>query len=123
MKKILGILAVLVVAVLVGFVVVRYYWVWGDGYKAGTLNYVVHKGFVFKTYEGEVILAGFQNKMQNGLQSNEFIFSIDNVDVAKRLELASGHEVQLHYREYLGALPWRGYSKFVVDSVVSISGK
>jgi hypothetical protein len=44
------------------------------------------------------------------------------VDVAKRLELASGHEVLLHYREYLGSLPWRGYSKFVVDSVVSISG-
>jgi hypothetical protein len=34
--------------------------------------------------------------------------------------LASGKEVQLHYLEYLGALPWRGYSKFVVDSIVSI---
>ena len=123
MKKFFGILVAVVVLGLTAFVVVRYYWVWGDGYKAGTLNYVVHKGFIFKTYEGEVILAGFQNKMMNGLQSNEFIFSIDNEPVAKQLELASGREVQLHYREYLGALPWRGYSKFVVDSVVSISGK
>jgi hypothetical protein len=122
MKKVLGIIVAVVILFLIGFIGIRYYWVWSDGYKAGTLNYVTHKGFIFKTYEGEVIMAGFQNKAQN-LQSNEFIFSIDNVGVAKRLELASGHQVQLHYKEYLGALPWRGYSKFVVDSVVTIDGK
>ena len=120
MNKFLGITIAAIVGVLLIFVIVRYYWVFGDGYKAGTLNYVVRKGFIFKTYEGEVILAGFQNKTANSLQSNEFTFSIDNDAVAKRLELASGKEVQVHYREYLGALPWRGYSKFVVDSVVSI---
>jgi hypothetical protein len=90
--------------------------------KAGTLNYVVYKGWLWKTYEGEVILAGFQNKVNSSLQSNEFTFSIDNEAVAKRLELASGKEVQLHYYEYVGTLPWRGVSKFIVDSIVSISG-
>jgi hypothetical protein len=79
---------------------------------------VVYKGYIFKTYEGEVILAGFQNKP--ALQSNEFTFSVDKKAVAEKLMLASGKEVQLHYLEYLGALPWRGYSKFVVDSIVSI---
>ena len=44
------------------------------------------------------------------------------LSVAKRLELASGKEVQLHYYEYVGTLPWRGVSKFIVDSIVSISG-
>ena len=24
-----------------------------------------------------------------------------------------------HYKEYFGALPWRGFSKFVVDSIVT----
>jgi len=120
MKKFLGIFTGVVVVGLLLFFIVRYYWVFGYGYKAGTLNYVVRKGFIFKTYEGEVILAGFQNK--TALQSNEFTFSIEDEAVAKKLELASGKEVQLHYREYLGAVPWRGYSKFVVDSVVSIAG-
>jgi hypothetical protein len=94
-----------------------------DGVKAGTLNYVVHKGYVFKTYEGELIQTGLQSKAPMSMQSNEFSFSIVDEVLAKRLELASGKEVQLHYVEYLGTLPWRGYSKFIVDSVISISGK
>jgi hypothetical protein len=122
MKKFLGILSVLIVLFLLIFFIVRYYWVFGDGVKAGTLNYIVHKGYIFKTYEGELIQTGLQSKAPNSLMSNEFTFSIDNEAVAKRLELASGKEVQLHYKEYVGALPWRGYSKFVVDSVISIAG-
>ncbi|HLZ89409.1 MAG TPA: hypothetical protein VKQ52_19275 [Puia sp.] len=118
MKKFLGITVVLIVVAVAIWFYFRFERPFGEGVKAGTLNYIVYKGYLWKTYEGEVILAGFQNKP--ALQSNEFTFSIDNEAVAKRLELASGHEVQVHYLEYLGALPWRGYSKFIVDSVVSI---
>jgi hypothetical protein len=118
MKKIMGIVVAVIVLVGVIWFYIRYERPFGEGVKAGTLNYVVYKGYLWKTYEGEVILAGFQNKP--ALQSNEFTFSIDDAAVAKKLELASGKEVQLHYFEYLGALPWRGVSKFVVDSVVSI---
>ena len=34
---------------------------------------------------------------------------------------AGGQTVELHYTEYLGALPWRGYSRYVVDRIVNIS--
>ena len=33
--------------------------------------------------------------------------------------LLGGRTVELHYKEYFGALPWRGFTKFVVDSIVS----
>ena len=122
MKKFLGILVGVIALVVAVFFYFRYARPFGEGVKAGTLNYVVYKGWLWKTYEGEVILAGFQNKVNSSLQSNEFTFSIDNEAVAKRLELASGKEVQLHYYEYVGTLPWRGVSKFIVDSIVSISG-
>ena len=122
MKKFLGVLVAVIVLVLALIYYFRYGRPFGEGVKAGTLNYVVYKGWLWKTYEGEVILAGFQNKVNSSLQSNEFTFSIDNEAVAKRLELASGKEVQLHYYEYVGTLPWRGVSKFIVDSIVSISG-
>jgi hypothetical protein len=122
MKKFLGIVVGVIVLVVVLIFYFRYDRPFGEGVKAGTLNYVVYKGWLWKTYEGEVILAGFQNKVNSSLQSNEFTFSIDNAAVAKRLELASGKEVQLHYYEYVGTLPWRGVSKFIVDSIVSISG-
>lgn len=32
----------------------------------------------------------------------------------------SGQNVKLHYKEYFGALPWRGYTKFIVDSIVAV---
>jgi hypothetical protein len=123
MKKILGILVAILVVGLFVFVYFRYYMVFGDGVKAGTLNYVVRKGYIFKTYEGEVILTGIQSKVPNSMQSNEFSFSVDDADVAKKLELASGSLVQLHYKEYNGTIPWRGYSKYIVDSIVSIEKK
>lgn len=33
--------------------------------------------------------------------------------------LQGGKTLELHYREYFGALPWRGFTKFVVDSIVT----
>jgi hypothetical protein len=121
MKKGLVIFLSVIVVVLWLFVWYRYYRPFADdGVKAGILNYVVHKGYIFKTYEGELIQTGLQSKAPNSMQSNEFTFSIVDPVLAKKLELASGREVQLHYLEYLGTLPWRGYSKFIVDSIVSI---
>jgi hypothetical protein len=120
MKKFLRIFVTVVILGLVFFFYYRYYRDFGDGVKAGTLNYVVRKGYIFKTYEGELIQTGLQSKAPNALQSNEFSFSVENKEVAEKLELATGKEVQLHYTEYLGSIPWRGYSKFIVDSIISI---
>jgi hypothetical protein len=121
MKKGLVIFLAVILLVLCLIVWYRYYRPFADdGVKAGTLNYVVHKGYIFKTYEGELIQTGLQSKAPNSMQSNEFSFSIVDPVLAKKLEMASGKEVQLHYLEYLGTLPWRGYSKFIVDSVISI---
>ncbi|MBE6328694.1 MAG: hypothetical protein IKL19_03345 [Paludibacteraceae bacterium] len=105
-----------------GFFYYRYYFVFGEGVKSGVLNYVVYKGYLFKTYEGKMIQSGFKSSQgTGGIQSNEFIFSIENDSLAKKLELLSGHhELDLHYKEYLAPLPWRGNSKYVIDSIVTI---
>jgi hypothetical protein len=121
MKRVLGIIGGVLLVVLVLFFLMRYYFVFGEGVKAGTLNYIVKKGYVFKTYEGEMILTGLQSKAPNSMQSNEFSFSIEDAALAQKLMLNSGREMQLHYKEYLGSVPWRGYSKFIVDSVVMIT--
>ena len=34
----------------------------------------------------------------------------------------SGKSFDLHYTEYLGSLPWRGNSKYLVDSILSMGG-
>ena len=89
--------------------------------KAGELNFFVYKGYVFKTYEGRLIQAGYNSKNSNAtIQSNEFNFSVKKQSVADQLERCAGKRVELHYKEYLGALPWRGMSNYVVDSVYSV---
>lgn len=111
-------MAVLALAVFLG---IRYYYVFGTGVKSGQLNYVVYKGYIFKTYEGKLIQSGFKSGNMNGsIQSNEFVFSVADQSIAEKLMRSGGREVDLHYREYFAALPWRGYSKFVVDSILDI---
>lgn len=102
------------------FVGYKYYFVFGRGVKAGELNYFVQKGYVFKTYEGRLIQTGYRSKQPGALQSNEFQFSVADERVAQQLMHASGQLVELHYKEYLGAIPWRGFSNFIVDSVISM---
>ena len=111
------IVSVLALAV---FVYIRFFYVFGEGSKAGELNFIVKKGYIFKTYEGRVIQTGYKTKVPGSIQSNEFEFSVVNEKVAQQLMSNSGAFMELHYKEYLGALPWRGMSKYVVDSIISI---
>jgi hypothetical protein len=120
MKKFLSITLAIIVAGLLIFLCLRYYFVFGEGVKAGELNYVVKKGFIFKTYEGKLIQSGLRSKTPGTIQSYEFEFSIANEAVAKKLMVSSGKQVELHYKEYFGSVPWRGYSEFVVDSIIAI---
>ena len=100
---------------------IKFYFVFGSGVKAGELNFIVYKGYIFKTYEGRLIQSGYNSKNTAGtIQSNEFNFSVKDENVAHTLERCAGKRVELHYKEYFGALPWRGVSKYVVDSVLSI---
>ena len=102
----------------------KFYFVFGEGVKAGELNYLVYKGYVFKTYEGRLIQAGYNSKNENNtIQSNEFKFSVEDKQIADKLMRSTGQMVELHYKEYKGALPWRGVSEFVVDSIISVKEK
>jgi hypothetical protein len=116
--KILKKVLVVIVLLLLAGLAIRYYWVFGEGAKAGQLNYVVRKGIVFKTYEGKLIQSGIRAQGAS-LNSYEFEFSVTDRRIAEELMAHSGDQFNLHYKEYLGALPWRGHSVYVVDSIIS----
>lgn len=120
MKRIGLIIGLIVILVLAGVFYYRYYFVFGDGAKAGTMNYFVHKGYLFKTYEGRLIQSGIRTPAQGTIQSNEFMFSVTDQHVADQLNKSAGAYLELHYKEYLHPLPWRGVSVFVVDSIISV---
>ena len=119
-RRIITISIVVLLMIIIGVGYYRYYFVFGDGTKAGTMNYFVHKGYIFKTYEGRLIQAGFKSPGQGAVQSNEFMFSVTDKKVAEQLSANTGAYLELHYKEYFHTLPWRGVSTFVVDSVVSV---
>lgn len=98
----------------------KYYFVFGEGVKSGELNYVVKKGNIFKTYEGKLIQSGFRSKTPGAISSYEFEFSITNDSIANVLMNNSGNYFDLHYKEYKGALPWRGFSVYIVDRIISM---
>ncbi|HJC27340.1 hypothetical protein [uncultured Alistipes sp.] len=119
MKKFGYILLAVLAVGLALFLYFRFWFVFGEGVKSGELNYVVHKGVIFKTYEGKLIQSGLRSRTAGTVQSYEFEFSVRDAELARRLMLQGGRTVELHYKEYFGALPWRGFTKFIVDSIVS----
>ena len=125
MKKFLGITAVSLLLVLTGWFLFHFYFVFGEGVKAGELNFVVYKGIVFKTYQGRLIQAGLTSRSgangSPGIQSNEFNFSIEDKVIADSLMRCGGSFVELHYKEFRGALPWRGHSNYVVDGIIRVT--
>lgn len=121
MRKYLFIGISVIILFLSGYVYFQYYFVFGEGVKSGYLNYAVYKGNVFKTYEGKLIQEGFaRTKLGSGVQSNEFEFSIQDEKIFKELETNSGKYFDLHYKEYHNALPWRGNTVYVVDSILNM---
>ncbi|GIK20955.1 MAG: hypothetical protein HND40_09395 [Ignavibacteriota bacterium] len=120
MKKVLKIGIPFLIVILAIVFWWRYYFVFGEGVKAGNLNFIVKKGYIFKTWEGRLIQQGFKTPTPNQMQSNEFEFSIAEDSIAHVLERFSGRFVELRYKEYLNAIPWRGNSNYVVTEILQV---
>jgi len=102
------------------FIYFKYFFVFGEGVKSGHLNYAVKKGNIFKTYEGKLIQEGYRSRTAGTIQSYEFEFSIKSKRIYDILAANSGKRFDLHYKEYHGMIPWRGNTKYIVDSIVSM---
>ena len=111
----------LIIILLLGVIIWwQYFYVFGVGVKSGSLNYVVKKGNIFKTYEGKLIQDGLRSKLPGSIGSETFEFSIVSDSIANILMNNSGKSFDLHYKEYKNAVPWRGYTNYVVDQIISM---
>ena len=103
------------------FVFFKFFFVYSEGTNEGDINYFQREGFVFKTYEGKMIQTGYiSHNASATIQSNEFKFSVVDERVAQQIDSNSSRQIKLHWKRYLGTLPWRGNSQFVVDSIISV---
>ena len=118
MKKTIAIISAVLVVALGLFLYFKFWFVYSTGVNEGDINYFQREGFIFKTYEGKMIQTGYNSKNTTStIQSNEFKFSVEKESVARQLNEGTNTGVKLHWKRYLGTLPWRGNSPYIVDSV------
>ncbi|MDE6190510.1 MAG: hypothetical protein K2L31_06360 [Muribaculum sp.] len=84
-------------------------------------GYVVdfkRQGIIFKTWEGQMLVKSALIDTTS-TYSRDFVFSVDNDEVAHKLAAAkgTGREVTVSYKRYWGILPWRGATSTVITSV------
>ncbi len=98
------------------------YWgTYSEGIRSGMIVKISKKGWLFKTYEGQLNLQTFGANKSPNLVSESFEFSVDGdkTSVIKVLEETSlsGERVSLKYEERLAKFFWRGDTKYFVIEV------
>jgi hypothetical protein len=88
------------------------------GSRTGILMKFSKKGFIFKTYEGDINV-GFINTNMAGLTANVFHFSVEKKEkkAINFLENAEGKLIKIHYKEKLKAMPWQGEKNYLIYDV------
>jgi hypothetical protein len=92
----LAVLAVLVLLA-VGYFWLALSWSYSSGERAGWVQKFSHKGWVCKTWEGELALVSLP-----GSSVEKFLFTVRDDAVAKLVTAATGKRVTLHYEEKVG---------------------
>lgn len=88
-------------------------WAYSEGTRAGYLQKFSKKGWICKTWEGELALTTVP-----GVAPTLWSFTVRSEAAARQLNLAIGRRVLLFYREHRG-IPSRcfGETNYYVDSV------
>ncbi len=120
MRKFLFWLIAIIVIFIAVYTFINVSYTYSDGNRAGRLIKFSHKGYVFKTYEGELNLGGINATNGGVMINNMWQFSVADKSVADTLSKLEGKDVSLHYNEKISTLPWRGDSKYIVDRVVEV---
>lgn len=114
---------ILTSALILGLIIFSFlYWgSYSSGVRSGVVVKVSKKGFLFKTYEGQLNLETFGAIKGSSVINQSFDFSIDNGEdkIFNDLEQVSlsGEHVNLHYTERYVKFFWRGDTKYFVTEV------
>lgn len=72
-------------------------WVYSSGERAGYVQKFSLKGYVCKTWEGEIVLVSMP-----GTQAEKFMFTVKDDVTAKKVNDSLGKRVKLIYEEHKG---------------------
>jgi lysophospholipid acyltransferase (LPLAT)-like uncharacterized protein len=92
-KVLIGIVLALIL-VLVGFTWVTLHWSYSDGERAGFVQKFSRKGWICKTWEGELAMVTLP-----GTMSEKFPFTVRDEAVAQFLNANVGKRITVHYEQ------------------------
>lgn len=101
-----------------------YYFICGmtysEGTRSGVLTKVSKKGYVFKTFEGELNVGGLNQGDGTIMPASIFKFSVEGQDIYNQLEKEQGKKVVLHYKERIKAFFWQGETNYFIQKVTFV---
>ena len=88
----------IIAAILVGMVLWTWLtltWTYADGERAGYVQKLSKKGWICKTWEGEMAMVTMP-----GTVAEKFYFTVPDDAVAEKINTSVGERVALHYEEH-----------------------
>lgn len=89
--------AVVVAAVFAAYIWIALHWSYSEGERAGFMQKLSSKGWICKTWEGELSLVALP-----GAAPEKFIFTVRDDAVAARINQLVGQRVALVYEQHKG---------------------
>lgn len=119
------------VLLILGIVTLLVFWIltkinYSEGERAGTITRFSKRGYVFKTWEGELLLGGF-SEGTGQMNAEKWQFSVDNgldstINTVNEA-LRTGRRVTLYYEEKLFQFDFDGETKFFVTRAEFADGR
>lgn len=95
MLKVLAVIVLVVALVFAGISWVSLHWVYGDGERAGYVQKFSRKGWLCKTWEGQMAMVTMP-----GTLAEKFDFTVKDDAVANELNTNIGKRLALHYEQH-----------------------
>ena len=95
--KYIVIFALVLAALFAAYTWVTLHFVYSSGERAGFMQKLSSKGWICKTWEGELSLVALP-----GAAPEKFFFTVRDADVAARINAAVGQRVTLFYEQHKG---------------------
>jgi len=108
-----GVFVILPILIVALWTTIALSWSYSDGFRTGYVQKFSQKGWICKTWEGEIAMVNMPGQAQE-----KFAFSVRNDSVAHAITRLMGNRVTLHYDQHPG-IPLRcfGETEYFVTGV------
>jgi len=87
---------------------------YSEGTRSGILTKVSKKGFVFKTFEGELNIGGINQGDGTIMPNTVFKFSVYDKKTYDKLDALQGKKIVVSYQQVIKNFFWQGESDYFV---------